>query len=138
MIARGGLLTVAFFAIFFLSLLVSFVLTRYVRDFASRRGWVAIPSQERHLHSTPLPRLGGVAIFISFSLSMFAVAALAPYIPGLHSAFSLKTLITILAPAALVVLLGVYDDLYSVGPYVKFAVQGLVAPHFFLWGLFFL
>src|ERR1700731_921167 len=106
MIARGGLLTLAFFAIFFLSLLFSFVLTRYVRDFASRRGWVAIPSQERHLHSSPLPRLGGVAIFISFSLSMLAAAVMARYIPNLHPAFSQRTLLTILAPATLVFLLG--------------------------------
>jgi UDP-GlcNAc:undecaprenyl-phosphate GlcNAc-1-phosphate transferase len=74
-------LTLAFFAIFFLSLLFSFVLTRYVRDFASRRGWVEIPSQERHLHLSPLPRLGGVAIFLSFSLTMLAAALLACYIP---------------------------------------------------------
>src|SRR6266436_9754551 len=132
---RGGLLTVAFFAIFFLSLLFSFVLTRYVRDFASRRGWVAVPSQERHLHSTPLPRLGGVAIFISFSLGMLAAAFMASYIPYLHSAVSFKTLLTILVPACLVFLLGVYDDLYSVGPYVKFAVQALAATMLFLGGL---
>jgi UDP-GlcNAc:undecaprenyl-phosphate GlcNAc-1-phosphate transferase len=135
MIARGGLLTLAFFAIFFLSLLFSFVLTRYVRDFASRRGWVAIPSHERHLHSSPLPRLGGVAIFISFSLTMLAVAGMAHYIPSLHSTFTPKTLLTILAPATLVFLLGVYDDLYSVGPYAKFAVQGLAATMLFMGGL---
>jgi UDP-GlcNAc:undecaprenyl-phosphate GlcNAc-1-phosphate transferase len=128
-------LTVAFFAIFFLSLLFSFVLTRYVRDFASRRGWVAVPSQERHLHASPLPRLGGVAIFFSFSLSMLAVSAIALYIPNLHAALSLKTLLTILAPASLVFLLGLYDDLHSVGPYVKFAVQALAATMLFLSGL---
>jgi UDP-GlcNAc:undecaprenyl-phosphate GlcNAc-1-phosphate transferase len=128
-------LTVAFFAIFFLSLLFSFVLTRYVRDFASRRGWVAVPSQARHLHSSPLPRLGGVAIFISFSLSMLVAAVIASYIPHLHSAFSLKTLLTILMPASLVFLLGVYDDLYTVGPYVKFAVQALAASMLFMGGL---
>jgi UDP-GlcNAc:undecaprenyl-phosphate GlcNAc-1-phosphate transferase len=116
-------LTVAFFAVFFLSLLVSFVFTRYVRDFASERGWVAVPSQERHLHAKPLPRLGGVAIFLSFSLSMAAAAVLGRYIPHLHAAFSLKTLLTILVPASLVFLLGLYDDLYTVGPYSKFAVQ---------------
>jgi len=124
-------LTVAFFAIFFLSLLFSFVLTRYVRDFASRRGWVAVPSQERHLHSSPLPRLGGVAIFLSFSLGMLAAALMASYIPYLHSAVSLKTLLTILAPASLVFLLGVYDDLYTAGPYIKFAVQALAATMLF-------
>jgi UDP-GlcNAc:undecaprenyl-phosphate/decaprenyl-phosphate GlcNAc-1-phosphate transferase len=128
-------LTVAFFAIFFLSLLFSFVLTRCVRDFASRCGWVAIPSHERHLHSRPLPRLGGVAIFISFSLSMLAAAVMARYIPNLHSAFALKTLLTILAPATAVFLLGVYDDLRPVGPYVKFAVQGLAATMLFMGGL---
>ena len=128
-------MTVAFFAIFFLSLLVSFVLTRYVRDFASQRGWVAIPTQERHLHPGPLPRLGGVAIFISFSLSMVAAATLSFYIPGLHSAFSPNTLFTILVPASLVFLLGVYDDLYTVGPYLKFAVQTLAATMLFMGGL---
>jgi UDP-GlcNAc:undecaprenyl-phosphate/decaprenyl-phosphate GlcNAc-1-phosphate transferase len=129
------LLTVAFLAIFFLSLLFSFVLTRYVRDFASRRGWVAIPSQERHLHSSPLPRLGGVAIFISFALSILVAAVLASYIPQLHSTFSLKMLLTILGPAFLVFLLGVYDDLYTVGPYIKFAVQALAATLLFMGGL---
>ena len=128
-------LTVAFFAIFFLSLLFSFALTRYVRDFASRRGWVAVPSQDRHLHASPLPRLGGVAIFISFSMGMVAVAVMASYIPHLHAALSLKTLLTILVPASLVFLLGVYDDIYSVGPYVKFAVQAVAATMLFMGGL---
>jgi len=128
-------LTVAFFAIFFLSLLFSFVLTRYVRDFATRRGWVAIPSQERHLHASPLPRLGGVAIFLSFSLTMLAAALLASYIPRLHAAFSARTLLTILVPASLVFLLGLYDDLYTIGPYSKFAVQSLAATMLFMGGL---
>ncbi|MGC2172648.1 MAG: MraY family glycosyltransferase [Candidatus Sulfotelmatobacter sp.] len=87
------------------------------------------------MHSSPLPRLGGVAIFISFSLTMLTAAVLVPYIPRLHSAFSLRTLLTILVPAALVFLLGVYDDLYAVGPYFKFAVQALAATMLFMGGL---
>jgi UDP-GlcNAc:undecaprenyl-phosphate GlcNAc-1-phosphate transferase len=133
--SQGAGLTVAFFGIFFLSLLLAFVFTRTVRDFASRRGWVATPSQERHLHSTPLPRLGGVAIFISFSLSLLVAAIVASLVPGVHAAFSLKTLLTILAPATLIFLLGIYDDLYSVGPYVKFAVQAVAATVLFAGGL---
>ena len=128
-------LTVAFFGIFFLALMFSFVLTRYVRDFASRRGWVSVPSQDRHLHLIPLPRLGGVAIFISFLLSLAVAAVIASRFPSLYSAFSLKTLLTILLPATLVFLLGVYDDLYSVGPYVKFAVQSLAGAMLFAGGL---
>ena len=132
---QGVSLTVVFFGIFFLSLLSSFVLTRYVRDFASRRGWVTAPSQERHLHSTPLPRLGGVAIFLSFSLSIVAAAVIASHLPHLHSALSLKMLLTILAPASLVFLLGVYDDLFSAGPYLKFAVQSVAASMLFMGNL---
>jgi len=128
-------LTLAFFGIFFVSLLFSFVLTRYVRDFASRRGWVSVPSQDRHLHLIPLPRLGGVAIFISFLFSLAVSAVIASRFPSLYSALSLKTLLTILLPATLVFLLGVYDDLYGVGPYVKFAVQSLAGSMLFMGGL---
>jgi UDP-GlcNAc:undecaprenyl-phosphate/decaprenyl-phosphate GlcNAc-1-phosphate transferase len=128
-------LTVVFFAIFFLSLLLSFALTRYVRDTASRRGLLAVPSNERHLHASPLPRLGGIAIFISFSLSMIVAVVVAKRMPDLQSAFSSKTLLTILFPASLVFLLGVYDDLYTAGPYLKFAIQGLSASLLFMGGL---
>jgi len=128
-------LTLIFLATFFLALLSAFVLTRYVRDFATAHGWVAVPTQERHLHSSPLPRLGGVAIFISFSCCMAAAAAWALYSPRMHAAFSTKTLLTILGPATIVFLLGVYDDIHGAGPYFKFSVQGLAATMLFMGGL---
>ena len=128
-------MTVIFLAMFLSSLLGSFVLTRYVRDFATIHGWVAVPTQERHLHSSPLPRLGGVAIFLSFVLSLAGAAVWALYHPRMHAAFSLKTLATILIPATLVFLLGVYDDIHGVGPYFKFSVQGIAATMLFIGGL---
>ena len=120
---------------FFWSLLSAFVLTRYVRDFATAHGWVAFPTQERHLHSSPLPRLGGVAIFLSFSCCMALAAAWAWYHPRMHSTFSIRTTLTILVPASLVFLLGVYDDIRGVGPYVKFSVQAVAATMLFMGGL---
>lgn len=128
-------MSVVFLTIFCLSLLSAFILTRSVRDFANRHGWVAFPTQERHLHSSPLPRLGGVAIYLSFSGCMAAAAVWAMHYPRLHSAFSLKTLATILVPASLVFLLGVYDDIRGVGPYFKFSVQGIAATMLFAGGL---
>jgi UDP-GlcNAc:undecaprenyl-phosphate/decaprenyl-phosphate GlcNAc-1-phosphate transferase len=128
-------LTQVLFAIFFLSLLFSLVLTRYVRDFASRRGWVAAPSHERHLHSTALPRLGGVAIFLSFACSMIAAGLFAPLNARVHAAFLFRPMLTILIPASLVFLLGVYDDLRGAGPYLKFAVQAIAATMLFANGL---
>jgi len=63
---------------------------------------------------------------------MAVAALLGAYLPNLHSALSLKTILTILVPASIVFLLGVYDDLYSVGPYIKFAVQSLAATMLFM------
>ena len=128
-------MTVICLALFLLSLASAFVLTRSVRDFSTSRGWVASPTQDRHLHSSPLPRLGGVAIFLSFSACM-AVAAF--WVVGhrpLQSPFFLRTMVTILVPAALVFLLGVYDDLRGAGPYFKFSVQGIAAAMLFMGGL---
>ena len=42
---------------------------------------------------------------------------------------------TIMVPAALIFLLGVYDDLRGVGPYVKFTVQGIAATMLYAGGL---
>jgi UDP-GlcNAc:undecaprenyl-phosphate/decaprenyl-phosphate GlcNAc-1-phosphate transferase len=127
-------LTLICLGLFCFSLLVSFVLTRFVRDFASARGWVSAPTHERHLHASPLPRLGGVAIFISFTCCTVLAAVWIAWQPELHRHFSLKTAATILAPAALVFLLGVYDDLRGVGPYFKFSVQAIAASVLFLGG----
>ena len=128
-------MAVTFLGVFFLSLASSFVLTRYVRDYATAHGWVAIPSGGRHLHSSPLPRLGGIAIFFSFALSIAVSWVLATYNHDLHSAFSFKTLVVILVPSSLIFLLGVYDDVFGAGPYLKFSVQALGAAMLFFGGL---
>ncbi len=135
-VAEGGWLTVVLLTVFLLSLALSFVLTRTVRDAANARGWVAPPTNERHLHRGPLPRLGGVAIFASFSVSIAVAMLLASRHIGTHAAaFPWKMMVTILVPGALVFLLGVYDDLYSLGPYWKFAVQAVAGSMLFFGGL---
>ncbi len=116
-------------------MLSGFVLTRYVRNAATAKGWVTAASAERHLHSTPLPRLGGVAIFLAFFCTMiFAVLVNWRY-PSLKTGFSASTLTTMLLPGVLIFLLGVYDDVRSVGPYFKFTVQGIAATMLFAGGL---
>ena len=133
---RGGLkLTLFYLGIFAASLLLSFILTRTVRNFATARGWVSVPALERHLHSSPLPRLGGVAIFVSFFAVLTVVLSISHFVHPLHFGISYKLLGTILFPALIIFLLGVYDDVYSVGPYTKFAVQGLAGTLVYAGGL---
>lgn len=128
-------MTITFLVIFVASLVCAFALTRTVRDYATAKGWVAVPSSERHLHNKPLPRLGGVAIFLSFAVCMGIAYAISRHDAELARAFGARTLLKILAPATLVFLLGVYDDIRGVGPYIKFAVQGLAAAMLFAGGL---
>ncbi len=117
------------------SLLLSFVLTRVVRNFATARGWVSVPALERHLHSSPLPRLGGVAIFLSFFATLIFAIGIGHFAHTWSFEISSKLLFTILIPGFLVFSLGVYDDIYSLGPYVKFAVQAIAGTMVYAGGL---
>jgi UDP-GlcNAc:undecaprenyl-phosphate/decaprenyl-phosphate GlcNAc-1-phosphate transferase len=127
-------LTPVFLIVFAIPLSLSFVLTWVVRNLAMGRGWVAPPIQDRDLHETPLPRLGGVPIFLSFLVAI-AVAMLASLrFPALSVGLSPRTLLTILLPGTLIFLLGLYDDIHSLGPYTKFAIQTVAATMLFAGG----
>ena len=99
------------------------------------RGWVAPPIQDRDLHETPLPRLGGVPIFLAFLIAVGVGLLASLHFPTLVAALSMRTLLRVLVPGTLIFLLGLYDDVHSVGPYTKFAVQGVAAIILFAGGL---
>jgi len=128
-------LTLLFFALFAFSLAVSFAATREVRDLATRRGWVSLPQGGRHVHQAPLPRLGGVAIFLAFSVSLSVWLALSLVFPRLLDGLAPTTLLRIYVPACLIFCLGIYDDLRGAGPYLKFAVQAIAAAMLFAGGM---
>ena len=106
-----------------------------MRNWANARGWVSAPDLERHLHSQPLPRLGGVAIVLAFLLSIGIACAASWWNPRLSFGLSSKALLTILVPGLLIFLLGLYDDLHPVGPYFKFSVEVLAGAMLFAGGL---
>jgi UDP-GlcNAc:undecaprenyl-phosphate/decaprenyl-phosphate GlcNAc-1-phosphate transferase len=124
-----------FLGTFVASLLLSFVLTKYVRDLATARGWVAAPALERHLHNRPLPRLGGVAIFLSFVLTFAVAIAAGWHLFATGSGFPFRSLLTILLPGCLIFALGIYDDFHPVRAYVKIAVQTIAGTMLFAGGL---
>ena len=133
--AREIIVTAFYLFAFGFSLLLSFIFTRYVRDFAFARGWVSIPSPGRHLHLHPLPRLGGVAICMAFLATQGTAFLLAHWVPRFKTHLPSGPLVTILVPASLVFFLGVYDDLRGARPWMKFAVQGLAGAMLFEGGL---
>jgi UDP-GlcNAc:undecaprenyl-phosphate/decaprenyl-phosphate GlcNAc-1-phosphate transferase len=118
---------------FVVCLSVSILSTWYVRNFAQAHGWVEIPQLERHVHTIPVPRLGGVAIFLSFMLVM-STTLMAQGLLGLGFVLPIKTTLSLLGPALIVFLLGLYDDLHGIGPFGKFGVQAVAAALLYLGG----
>ncbi len=128
-------MTLFYLAMFVISLLLSFILTRTIRNLATARNWVFFPAMDRHLHSSPRPRLGGVAIVFAFLVTVAVAFGVKAYVPNLNLEVSLRPLLAILVPGFLIFLLGVYDDIYQIGPYAKFAVQALAGSLVFAGGL---
>src|SRR5258708_37310912 len=120
--------------VFVAALLASAALTLLIRDFAIAHSWVSVPSSDRHVHSRPIPRLGGVAIF----LTLWLMALLAHWLPEHFGAreFPLAQLtLKILGPATIIFLLGLIDDFCGLSAYTKFAVQAGAAALFCLSGI---
>ena len=114
--------------------MLSFVLTKVVRDIAVRKGWLSTPASQRHLHNEALPRLGGVAIVFSFLIAT-ATALFADKFVMHSRSLSLTPLATILPPAILIFLLGIYDDRRNASPFLKFSVQAVAGAMLFAGGL---
>ena len=128
-------MTPFYLGIFGISLLCSLVLTRSVRSFCNSRGWVTPALSLRHVHASPLPRLGGVAIYISFVLSVGIAFVANTRHPAMVPDSSIKALVAILLPGTLILALGIYDDVRSASPYTKFAVQALAASILYAGGM---
>jgi UDP-GlcNAc:undecaprenyl-phosphate GlcNAc-1-phosphate transferase len=122
-----------YFALFFIATLTSLVLTPIIRRLCGRYKLLDVPLDSRRVHSKAIPRLGGVAIYLSCIVAL----SLLPFVDNLltqalghHAPEILATLI----PATLVLLLGVYDDLHGTNATVKFVVLGLIASLFYVLG----
>lgn len=106
---------------FFGAFLASALLTRWIRDFANARGWNVIPSSGRHIHTRRIPRLGGVAIFLTI-WCMALLAWLAGHF-GVHGFVFPQLTFKILGPATIIFVVGLIDDFRGLSPQVKFVAQ---------------
>jgi UDP-GlcNAc:undecaprenyl-phosphate/decaprenyl-phosphate GlcNAc-1-phosphate transferase len=122
------------FLVFLAALLTSTVFTKLVRDYSVKRGWVSLPASDRHVHSRPIPRLGGVAVFFT----LWCIALLALWLPerfGTREFPFAHLTLKILGPATIVFFLGLIDDVLGVSAYIKFAVQAVAAAWLFYNGV---
>jgi UDP-GlcNAc:undecaprenyl-phosphate GlcNAc-1-phosphate transferase len=124
---------VTYALIFFTGLVLSLILTWYVRALARAHGWLEPPQLGRHVHTVPVPRIGGVAIYVSFTVVVLG-ALLAPRTLGLSFLPPIKSTFALLGSALIIFLLGLLDDLYGVSPHGKFLVQAVAATILFAGG----
>ena len=98
-------------AALFVAAVVALISTPVVRSLAFRIGAVDVPKDGRRMHDHPIPRMGGLAIFFGFLLSVLVFLPL-----------SLQ-LRSMLLGAVVIVILGIFDDIYALSAKLKVVVQ---------------
>lgn len=123
---------------FILAFAISFVVTPLFRRVAAKTGFISKPHPEKQGH-TPVPLLGGAAIFFSFftvALGSYLIALIqnksgifssilpqniSEYIPGLLKSSS--KLLPLLGGGVIIFILGLIDDRHELSPLAKIAGQ---------------
>ncbi len=101
-------LTLAFF--------LSYYLTPVARKIAIKVGAIDVPKDNRRVHTKPIPRMGGLAIYVSFVIVMF-----------IFSNIEMRKLIGILLGSTLLVIMGMIDDVKPLGAKLKLVLQIVAA-----------
>ncbi len=109
--------------IFAVSFLLTFVTTPIVKLIAIRCGVVDIPKDDRRMHKRTIPRMGGLAMFYGFIVSVIVFIKLEPKLIGM------------LLGAVSIVIMGIIDDKFTLKACIKFPWQIVSAIIPVLFGL---
>lgn len=93
------------------ALVISFAATPLVKRLAYKIGAVDVPKDNRRMHDHPIPRMGGLAIFLGCVISILLFAEVDRSLRG------------ILIGACIIVAVGVVDDAHPLGAGIKFILQ---------------
>lgn len=122
-----------YFALFSIATIASLIATPLIRRLCERYKLLDVPLDGRRIHRKAVPRLGGVALFIS----CLAALSMLPFVDNLltQTLSNFKPeFFTLFVPATLVLLLGAYDDLRGANAVVKFVGLGAIATLFYAMG----
>ncbi len=102
-----------------LSVVVAFVIafgtTPIVKAFAQKVGAMDDPGEARRIHTHPIPRMGGLAIFLDFLISVLLFAEISKPVQG------------ILIGCVIIVASGIVDDIISLRWWTKLIAQFVAA-----------
>ena len=109
------LVVIKVLAAFFAAGVLSFLLTPPVKRLAHRIGAIDVPKDARRMHKKPIPRLGGLAIYLAFIVVCLF----------LHKLTAQS--VSILIGSAVIVVLGIFDDRNALSAKFKFGIQLIAA-----------
>lgn len=95
--------------------LLSFTLTPPVRVLAHKLNAIDVPADNRRMHKKPIPRMGGLAIFVAFAVAVLIFSDINKELCGL------------LVGAIIIVIIGMLDDIYRLNAWLKLIVQIVAA-----------
>lgn len=114
-------------------LVIAYVLTPAVVWLATQMGVLDRPGG-RHIHRVPVPRLGGIAIYLAFVAAVFVglpverpihvafeaqrITVVIPYLPAID-----RPIVALLLGATLITLVGILDDIRGTRPIIKLIGQ---------------
>src|SRR6185295_7589449 len=87
----------------------------------------------RKLHSEPVPRVGGLSVYVSFALA-FGVLVIAVPQAVSDATGANRAYLHLLIACGAVALIGLVDDLVGVSPWSKVFVQSLAAAYLYFHG----
>ena len=99
----------------FIAFLISFLMTPQVKRFAENVGAMDIPKDDRRIHNHPIPRMGGLAIFCGFVLSVLLFVNMSTEVMGL------------LLGSVIIAVMGALDDILDLNPWIKLLGQFMAA-----------
>ena len=113
-----------YLVVFLTALVLALIFTPVAIFIAPKIGAVDIPKDNRRMHSKPMPRFGGFAIFISTMLPLAVFVW-----PGNHQ------MTGVLVGGVLIYILGLVDDIKGIPAKVKFFGQIAIACVVFVFGI---
>lgn len=108
-----------YLAAFSIAFIISMLTTPIAKKISYKIKAIDYP-KSRGLNKEPMPRMGGLAIFFGFIITIFILSF---FIKEFHT----KQFYGFLIGGVIIVILGIFDDIYELGAKSKFIVQLLVA-----------
>ena len=120
-----------YFIIFFSSFFVAYLFTILAKNVASSIGAIDKPNEIK-IHNKPIPRLGGLAIYVAFLISMILVYY---FYERLDLIFFKNKVIGVFLGGTIVFITGLIDDIKTIKAFIKLIIQGIAVLILFFFGI---